>query len=93
MPTTLNRSTHTYTQSIYPLMVFILVALDKIHHSRGPLTLRNIELPNERDYAVTVTFDADVERSIPSGLPVATLPRSGDSESVMGETKQGPGEI
>ncbi|KZV60432.1 hypothetical protein PENSPDRAFT_659567 [Peniophora sp. CONT] len=69
-------------------MVFILVALDKIHYSRGPVTLRNVESPKERDYAVTVTFEVDVERSVPSALPVVTLSRSSDSESAMGETKQ-----
>ncbi|KZV60526.1 hypothetical protein PENSPDRAFT_339622 [Peniophora sp. CONT] len=51
--------------SIYPLTVFILVALDKIYHSRGPRTAHNEERTKEpqRDYAVTVTFDVDVERS------------------------------
>ncbi|KZV67790.1 hypothetical protein PENSPDRAFT_754676 [Peniophora sp. CONT] len=48
---------------IYPLMVFILVALDKIHQSRGPQTLRDKVLPQEMDFAVTVTFEVDVERS------------------------------
>ncbi|VDB85191.1 unnamed protein product [Peniophora sp. CBMAI 1063] len=31
--------------SIYPLMIFILVALNKIHHDRGPESLRHIKTP------------------------------------------------
>ncbi|KZV59878.1 hypothetical protein PENSPDRAFT_760281 [Peniophora sp. CONT] len=51
--------------SIYPLIVFILVAADKIHHSRGPRVLRNEDWPKERSpvEAVTVTFEIDIERS------------------------------
>lgn len=57
------RSSPSTAQSIYPLIVFILVQLDKVHHSRVLKPLRNNDLPKERSFAVTVTFDIDVERS------------------------------
>ena len=52
-------------QSIYPLILFILVALDKIHHSRGLQALRSTDHPKQRgpSEAVTVTFEVDIERS------------------------------
>ena len=55
-------------QSIYPLLVFILVALDKIHYSRGPQSLCNGEIPERRgcsEAAVPVTFEirVDAERN------------------------------
>ncbi|KZV66935.1 hypothetical protein PENSPDRAFT_67793 [Peniophora sp. CONT] len=51
--------------TIYPLIVFILVALDKVHHSRTPKMPRNDERPQQRNFAeaVTVTFEIDIERS------------------------------
>ncbi|KZV67778.1 hypothetical protein PENSPDRAFT_41925 [Peniophora sp. CONT] len=63
--------------SIYPLTVFILVALDKIHHSRGPRTLRTDDLPREMNHTVTVTLEIYVESSTPQrplfAHPAATL--------------------
>ncbi|VDC05456.1 unnamed protein product [Peniophora sp. CBMAI 1063] len=49
--------------SIYPLAVFILVALDKVHHSRGPQILRNNDWPKERIPIVSVTLEVDVGRN------------------------------
>ncbi|KZV60071.1 hypothetical protein PENSPDRAFT_367569 [Peniophora sp. CONT] len=75
--------------SIYPLAVFILVALDKVHHSRGPRVLRNDDGPKERApvEAVTVTFEIDIERStipIPdSAHPMAEI-SCGDPGKVAG---------
>ncbi|KZV71081.1 hypothetical protein PENSPDRAFT_650974 [Peniophora sp. CONT] len=46
-------------------MIFILVALDKIHYSRGPQVLSNVQaLPESRQRreVVSVTFEVDVER-------------------------------
>lgn len=50
-------------QSIYPLFIFILVNLNKVHYTRGPRVLLDDEEPMEKDPAVTVTFEIDVERS------------------------------
>ena len=49
-------------QSIYPLIVFILVALDKVHYTRGPRVLLDEESSVDSNAAVTVTFDLDIER-------------------------------
>ncbi|KZV59879.1 hypothetical protein PENSPDRAFT_376882 [Peniophora sp. CONT] len=79
--------------SIYPLIVFILVALDKIHHSRGPQILRNNEWPKERGPLVTVTFDIDVERSTAvavsptSAHPMMALPRTSNLPSAVDNAK------
>ncbi|VDC05457.1 unnamed protein product [Peniophora sp. CBMAI 1063] len=51
--------------SIYPLTVFILVALDKIHHSQGPRSLSNDSWPWKREPVVAVTLEVDVERNVP----------------------------
>ena len=60
----MSRLVHTLLQTIYPLIVFILVALDKLHHSQGmPMSLRTSEWYKRRGPTVTVTFDIDVERS------------------------------
>ena len=56
-------SSYFHMQSIYPLIVFILVALDKVHHSRGSRNLCDDDWPNKRGAAVTVTLEVDVERS------------------------------
>ncbi|KZV60431.1 hypothetical protein PENSPDRAFT_644281 [Peniophora sp. CONT] len=79
--------------SIYPLMVFSLVALDKLHHSRGPWTLHHdVYQPEEGNQAVTVTFEIDVERSSaqPStpARPMIALRSEGDGDQyAMDETK------
>ncbi|KZV66946.1 hypothetical protein PENSPDRAFT_654467 [Peniophora sp. CONT] len=77
--------------SIYPLMVFILVALDKIHHSRGPRALRTNEWPKERGPAVTVTFEVDVERSMAleptSTHPMLALSSTNDAPPSVDDTK------
>ncbi|KZV60428.1 hypothetical protein PENSPDRAFT_760003 [Peniophora sp. CONT] len=77
--------------SIYPLMVFALVALDKIHHSQGPWTVRQDEWLGERDQAVTVTIEIDVERSMAENTgpmrPMVTSWGDDDDESASGETK------
>ncbi|KZV60070.1 hypothetical protein PENSPDRAFT_694590 [Peniophora sp. CONT] len=59
--------------TIYPLIIFLLIALDKIHHdhSRGPRMVRKDDWRRERinieaveaAEAVTMTFEIDVERS------------------------------
>ncbi|KZV67777.1 hypothetical protein PENSPDRAFT_653789 [Peniophora sp. CONT] len=76
--------------SIYPLIIFILVALDKFHHSRGPQLLRNDQSRKERDQAVTVTFEIDVERSVVQS-PGSALPmvhqHSDEDLSAKDETK------
>ena len=55
-------------------MVFLLVALDKIHHSREPRPLRKDEWSKERGEAVTVTFDIDIERSTALLSPTSARP-------------------
>lgn len=72
------------TQSIYPLAVFVLVALDKAHHSREDQSRSNNNWSKERSpaEAVTITFEIDVERSrVP--VPSSTLPK----EEMVGEDK------
>ncbi|VDC02727.1 unnamed protein product [Peniophora sp. CBMAI 1063] len=44
--------------SVYPFVVFILVVLDTVHHSRGP---HNEERPKEREPEVTFTLELDME--------------------------------
>ncbi|VDB85184.1 unnamed protein product [Peniophora sp. CBMAI 1063] len=67
--------------SIYPLIIFILVAIDKIHYLRGPQVLLDDELPGNMDTAVTVTVDvvADRDRIIreAKGMPYSesSMPR------------------
>ena len=77
-------------QSIYPLAVFILVALDKVHHSRGLRIVRN-EWSKERGAAVSVTLEVNVERSTVLGsrsaYPVATLQDVDDSITAADDTK------
>ncbi|KZV60073.1 hypothetical protein PENSPDRAFT_694593 [Peniophora sp. CONT] len=72
--------------SIYPLTVFTFVALDKIHHSRGPRVLRNDDWPKERApvEAVTVTFEIDVERST-MPIPDSAHPMVENSEDEQGK--------
>ncbi|KZV66951.1 hypothetical protein PENSPDRAFT_688549 [Peniophora sp. CONT] len=53
--------------SIYPLIIFMLVALDKIQHSRGPRILHNKEWPDDRGAAVPFTFEIDVDRNMTLG--------------------------
>ena len=70
-------------------MVFILVALDKMHHSRGVQVVRN-ELPETRHGAVTVTFEVAVERSVeqnPGSAHPMVAESSGDDGSTLNETK------
>ncbi|KZV67784.1 hypothetical protein PENSPDRAFT_754672 [Peniophora sp. CONT] len=52
--------------SCYPLVVFLLVALEKIHHSHGAQASREgIEQPKNTVLpAVTITFEIDIERSM-----------------------------
>ena len=54
-------------QSIYPLVVFILVALNKMHYAReAQWPSRPAECPEKRltrETAMTVTFDIEVEHS------------------------------
>ncbi|KZV59876.1 hypothetical protein PENSPDRAFT_376842 [Peniophora sp. CONT] len=72
--------------SIYPLVVFVLVAADKIHHSRGPRVLRNDDWPKERApvEAVTVTFEIDIERSI-MPIPDSAHPMAESGEDDLGK--------
>ena len=64
-----------FTQSIYPLTVFLLVGLDKFHHSREPQILHN-EWSKARVSAVNVALEVNVERSTalssPSAYPMTT---------------------
>ncbi|KZV67783.1 hypothetical protein PENSPDRAFT_653796 [Peniophora sp. CONT] len=53
--------------SIYPLIIFILVNLNKVHYTRGPRVLLDDEVPTDKDLAVTITFEIDVERSTIQG--------------------------
>ncbi|KZV60075.1 hypothetical protein PENSPDRAFT_760203 [Peniophora sp. CONT] len=73
--------------SIYPLIVFILIALDKIHHSRGPRVLRNDNWPKERSpvEAVTVTFQIDIERS--------TMPIPDSAHPMVENSEDDPGKV
>ncbi|KZV72060.1 hypothetical protein PENSPDRAFT_375554 [Peniophora sp. CONT] len=48
---------------IYPLIILVFVALDKIHHSRGPRILRGQAPVDARDQVVPVAVEVDVERS------------------------------
>ncbi|VDB98898.1 unnamed protein product [Peniophora sp. CBMAI 1063] len=50
--------------SIYPLSIFILVVLDKIHHSRGPQLLSHSSLSPVRPHtaALTIIIEADAGR-------------------------------
>ena len=76
-------------KSIYPLAVFILVALNKMNYSRDVHVVRN-EAPKTRDGAVTVTFEVAVERSTEQcrGLAQPMLPESsGTDRSNMNEMK------
>ncbi|VDC05459.1 unnamed protein product [Peniophora sp. CBMAI 1063] len=77
--------------TIYPLMVFIFVALDKAHHSRRRQILRNNDWPKEQTPAVTVTFEVDVERntgsSPPSTYPMSVLQYTDDSSTAVDDTK------
>ncbi|VDC02724.1 unnamed protein product [Peniophora sp. CBMAI 1063] len=70
--------------SIYPFAVFILVALDKVHHSRvvRPQILRNNDWPKERTPAVTVTLEVEIERGSTLGHTVA-LPDTGSSTTAV----------
>ncbi|KZV60388.1 hypothetical protein PENSPDRAFT_694313 [Peniophora sp. CONT] len=49
---------------IYPLAIFLLVALDKLHYSHPPELLSHQDLPIHQSQAVTVSFEVAVERSI-----------------------------
>ncbi|KZV63845.1 hypothetical protein PENSPDRAFT_197642 [Peniophora sp. CONT] len=79
--------------SIYPLIVFTLVALDKVHHSRGSQTLHNDTWPKERGTGVTVTLEIDVERSTaPNGgqtasYPMVVFPGTDDRPPTMDDMK------
>lgn len=53
----------SHLQTIYPLIIFILVALDKAHYERGPRALHQGEGSRLRGEALTVTLDIDIERS------------------------------
>ena len=49
-------------KSIYPLTVFILVALDKVHHSHRP-QFRCEEEHEERRPVVKIALEVNMERS------------------------------
>ncbi|KZV66942.1 hypothetical protein PENSPDRAFT_654464 [Peniophora sp. CONT] len=82
--------------TIYPLIIFIFVALDKIAHSRPSQSalVGNLETPRYRDPAITVTFEMDVERSnVPSSdiaYPVADIGQvtSSKGEAIIEEGKK-----
>ncbi|VDB85186.1 unnamed protein product [Peniophora sp. CBMAI 1063] len=80
--------------SIYPLAIFILVSLDKIHHSRGPQTLRGVVLPQMHDHEVNVTFNTDTERDGPQRLEpshqTAALRCLDDDVRTVGKSKGDP---
>ena len=76
-------------ESIYPLAVFILVALNKMNYSRDVQVVRN-EAPKTRDGAVTVTFEIAIERSMeqnPGSAQLMVAESSGDDGSTLSETK------
>ena len=70
-------------------MVFILIALDKIHHSHGPWSLCE-ELPKEVHAPIAVAIEIDVERSINGVGPtyaMRTLRRSDEGSSPVDRKK------
>ncbi|VDB85183.1 unnamed protein product [Peniophora sp. CBMAI 1063] len=79
--------------SIYPLAVFILIALDKIHHSRVSQPSRSDEWPRGKNRAVNVSLEIDVqiERSTSlspkSAIRMAPLQYTDRSPSVLDDTK------
>ena len=89
-------TTYALIQSIYPLIVFILVALDKVHRFQMPQNLRNDGWSGNRGATVTVSLEVDVERSaasglmIPSGYPMLTFPGPHDNPSTVGDGKPSP---
>ena len=74
-------------QCIYPLCVFLLVAFDKIRHSREPQIPRDNDWPKERSAAVTVTFEIDVERSAALGAALDSPPAHAIPAVPAGEAK------
>ncbi|VDB96659.1 unnamed protein product [Peniophora sp. CBMAI 1063] len=75
--------------SIYPLAIFILVAFDRVYHTRKPqmLSLSDVgRRANDGREAVTVTFDIDVERT---ALGRGSAYPSGGGEHEGDEIKQG----
>ncbi|VDB85218.1 unnamed protein product [Peniophora sp. CBMAI 1063] len=79
--------------AIYPLIVFLLVALGTIHHSRGPIVLSGVIHGKEGpivevqaiDAAVTVTFEVDIERS---AMGSAFAFESDDGRASAGENEE-----
>lgn len=53
-----------HIQSIYPLIIFIFMVLDKAHHSRGPRALRESEWSEleKEGRASNLTVETDIER-------------------------------
>ncbi|VDC05474.1 unnamed protein product [Peniophora sp. CBMAI 1063] len=78
--------------AIYPLMIFILVALDKIHYSQGPqiLSIDVIQHTSNRDHAPTVNAD-DADPSVlcigsgPTRLAIAGA--NDDEDAALAEEK------
>ncbi|VDC03301.1 unnamed protein product [Peniophora sp. CBMAI 1063] len=81
--------------SIYPLIVFILVAIDKLHHKRALEVQHNVNGPKERRPPVSLTPGIDVERglvlspnaSYPTAVPVSYV---NDGPSVSDRTDSRP---
>ena len=83
-------TTYALIQSIYPLIVFILVALDKAHHSRGPRVSRN-GWSKERGPPVNIALEVNMERgtalSPRSAYPMEALPYADGSTTAVDDRK------